>query len=88
MVHFGDINQAPSPYSMLQHIGTVATTKLVPRNRLRYLQTTMVLGEGNTGQKKWSFPLRISSVSVTKCESPETMRKLCFSTKFPHQEIR
>ena len=41
MVLFAEINQAPSPYSMLQHIGKVATPKLVPRNCLRYLQTTL-----------------------------------------------
>ena len=42
MAHFAEINQAPSPYSMLQHIGRVATLKLVPRNWLKYLQTTML----------------------------------------------
>ena len=26
--------------------------------------------------------------TVISPESPETMRKLCLSTKFPHQEIR
>ena len=26
--------------------------------------------------------------TMSKCESPETMRKPCLSTKFPHQEIR
>ena len=31
MVHFAEINQAPSPYSMLQYIGRVATPKLVSR---------------------------------------------------------
>ena len=44
MVHFADINQIPSPYSMLQNIGSVATPKLVLRNRLRYLQTTLIMG--------------------------------------------
>ena len=32
MVLFPDINQTTSPCSMLQHIGRVATPKLVPRN--------------------------------------------------------
>ena len=37
----------PSPYSMLQDIGRVATLKLVSRNRyLRYLQTTLIFGGG------------------------------------------
>ena len=35
---------APSPYSMLQDIGRVATPKLVSRNCFRYLQTTLIMG--------------------------------------------
>ena len=31
---------------MLQHIGRVAELKLVPRNCIRYLQTTLKMGEG------------------------------------------
>ena len=46
MVHFAEINQARSPYSMLQHIGRVATPKLMPINCLRYLQTTLIMGGG------------------------------------------
>ena len=46
MVLFPEINQAPPPYSMLQHTGRVATPKLVPRNCLRYLQTTLRMGGG------------------------------------------
>ena len=46
MVHFAEINQAPPPYSMLQYIGRVATPKLVSRNCLRYLQTTLIMGGG------------------------------------------
>ena len=46
MVNFPEINQAPYPYSMLQHIGRVATPKLVPRDCLRYLQTTLIMGGG------------------------------------------
>ena len=44
MVHFAKINQAPSPNSMLQYIGSVAPPKLVPRNCLRYLQITLKMG--------------------------------------------
>ena len=33
----------PPPYSVLQHIGRVATPKLVPRNCLRYLQTVLII---------------------------------------------
>ena len=35
MVHFPEINRAHRSYSMLQHIGRVATTKLVAKNCLR-----------------------------------------------------
>ena len=47
MVRFADINQAPSPYSMLQDIERVATPKLVPRNCLSYLQTTLIMRGGD-----------------------------------------
>ena len=43
MVHLPEINQAPTHYSMLQYIGRVATTKLLTRNCLRYLQTTLIM---------------------------------------------
>ena len=46
MVQFAEINQAPPPYSMLLYIGRVATLKLVPRNCLSYLQTTLIMGGG------------------------------------------
>ena len=36
MVQFAEINQATSPYSMLQDIGRAAKPNLVPRNCLRY----------------------------------------------------
>ena len=45
MVHFAEVNHVPSPYSMLQDIGRVAT-KLVSRHCLRYLQTTLIIGVG------------------------------------------
>ena len=41
-----EINEVPSPYSMLQHIGRVATPKLMPRTCLTYLQTTLIIGGG------------------------------------------
>ena len=47
MVRFAEINQAPSPYSMLQHIGRVETPDPVPRNCLRYLEITLIMGEGD-----------------------------------------
>ena len=56
MAHFAEINQAPSPYSTLQRIGRVATLKLVPKNCLRYLQTTMIMGrEGLVSKFMWSI---------------------------------
>ena len=46
MAHFAETNQAPPPYSMLQYVGRGVTPKLVPRNCLRYLQATLIMGEG------------------------------------------
>ena len=46
MVHFAEINQISSPYSTEQHIGRVAKPKLLPRNCLRYWQTTLIMGGG------------------------------------------
>ena len=44
---YPEINQAPPPYSMLQHIERVVTPKLAPRNCLRYLQTALTIeGKG------------------------------------------
>ena len=50
MVHFPEINQVPSPYSMLQDIGRGAAPTLVPRKCRRYLQTTLIMGEGHWTQ--------------------------------------
>ena len=46
MANFAEISQAPFPYSILQHIGRVATPKLVLGNCLRYLETTLIMGGG------------------------------------------
>ena len=51
MVLFAEINQAPSLYSMLQHIGRVATLELVLRNCLRYLEKTLIMGGGGLASK-------------------------------------
>ena len=53
MVHFAEINQTPFLYSMLPYIGRVATPKLLPRNCLIYLQTTLIIVGGD-----WSQNLR------------------------------
>ena len=50
MVHLTEISQAPFPYSIMQHIGRVATPNLVPRHCLRNLQTTLIMGEGDWSQ--------------------------------------
>ena len=49
MVQFAEINPAPLPYSMLQYIGRGATPKLVPRNCLRSLQTSLMMGGRGIG---------------------------------------
>ena len=49
MVHFAETNQAPSPYSILQHICRIATPKLLPRSCLRYLQTALIIGGKGIG---------------------------------------
>ena len=46
MVHFAEINQALPTYSMLQYIRRVEIPKLLQRTCLRYLQTTLIMGEG------------------------------------------
>ena len=45
MDHFAKTNHTLSPYSMLQHIGRVATPRLVRRNCLRYFLTPLIMGE-------------------------------------------
>ena len=40
------------------------------------------------GSKQFGSEIRNYVGSITVGELPETMRKLCLSTKFPHQEIR
>ena len=49
IAHFTEINQALSPYSVLQHIDRVAAPKFVPRNCLRYLQTPLIMGGRGIG---------------------------------------
>ena len=46
MVHLAKTNHVPPPCSMLQYIGRVATSTLMPRNCLRYLQTTLAMEGG------------------------------------------
>ena len=47
----------PPPYSMLQNIGRVATPKFVPRNCLRYLQTTLIMGTGGLAEINPPVPM-------------------------------
>ena len=44
LVHFAEINEAAALYWMLHYIGRVATLKVVPRNCLTYLKTTLIMG--------------------------------------------
>ena len=43
MIPFAEINQEPTSYSMLQHIGRIAVPKFGSRNYFRYLQTTLIM---------------------------------------------
>ena len=78
MVLFAEINQALSPYSMLQHIGRVATPNLVPRNCLRYLQTILIMGEGDWSQN-------LCDVSLM---GPYYYRWLCGQQKYKAYKIQ
>ena len=64
MVHFAEINQAPPPCSMLQYIGRVATPKPVPRDCLRYLLTTLIMGEGDWSQNLCEVLWFVKSIFV------------------------
>ena len=56
MVHFSEINQALSHYSMLQNISRAATPKLLQRNCLRYLQITSIMGgRGLVSEFMWGI---------------------------------
>ena len=44
-----EINQAPFPYTMLQHIGRVATPELVPRNKSQILANNIDHGGRRIG---------------------------------------
>ena len=64
MVHFAEINQALLSYSMLQDIVKVATLKLVSRNCLRYLQTTLIMGGRGIGLRIYEKYCRIFLSSI------------------------
>ena len=67
MVHFAEINQAPPLYSILQYIGRVATSKLVPRNCLRYLETTLIVGgEGLVSKFTWGIVAFCETINVIR----------------------
>ena len=50
MFHFMEINQTPPFYSMLQYIRRFAIPKVMPRNCLSYLQTTLIMRLGGLAQ--------------------------------------
>ena len=67
MVHFAEINQAPPLYSILQYIGRVATSKLVPRNCLRYLETKLIIGgEGLVSEFTWGILAFCETINVIR----------------------
>ena len=45
MFAFAEINQAPFPCSVLQHVRRVEPPKLLPEHCLRYLQTSLIMEE-------------------------------------------
>ena len=73
MVHFAEINQVPSPYSMLQDIGRVASPNFVPRNCVRYFQTKLKMGGvgwvsefmwGIVSKHKWKIKVSLEKLSL------------------------
>ena len=46
MVPFAEINQEPTSYSMLQHIGRIVVPKFGSRNCFGYLQATLIMEQG------------------------------------------
>ena len=56
MVHFAEISQVSPPYWIFQHVGRVATLKLVQINCLRDLQTTLIMvGRGLVSKFVWDI---------------------------------
>ena len=76
MIHFAEINEVLSHYSILQHIGRVATPKLVPRNCIRYLQTTLIMW------RLGSVPKFISAIIVTGTAANQNPGFQIYDTKF------
>ena len=70
MIHFAGVNQAPSPYSMLQYIARVATPKLVSRNCLRYLQTSLIMGGGGLVTEFMTYCLKKIVKTKGRLEKP------------------
>ena len=59
MVHFAELNQTP-PLLNVEHVGRIATPKLVQGKCLRYLQTTLIMGERGIGLRIYmSYCLKI-----------------------------
>ena len=80
MVPFAEINQVPSPYSMLQHIERAATPKLVPRNCLRCLQTTLIMGgRGLVSEFMWGI---VGWLWLQKCIKLYFWSLVCYSDGF------
>ena len=59
ILHFAELNQTP-PLLNVEHVGRIATPKLVQGKCLRYLQTTLILGERGIGLRIYmSYCLKI-----------------------------
>ena len=78
-MNFVEINQVPSPCSILQHIGKVATPKRVPRHCLRYLQTTLMMGGRGTGLRTYVRYCGLNRITLSEKtmsdESDEIFRR-------------
>ena len=84
MALFAEINQTPSPYSILQDIGRVTTPKLVPRTCLRYLQTTLIMwGGGLVSELMWGILGFIwendTTIQLFDCHSKKQNHNIEFS---------
>ena len=70
MEYFAETNQVFPAYSMLRHIGRVATLKLVSRNCLRCLQTTLIIGTGGLAAEFMSGIIRKVTKKKVVCKNP------------------
>ena len=96
MFHFAKRNQAPPSYSVLQHIARAPALKLVPRNCLRYLQRTLIMGKGIgfriyvgycSMREIGTNTLHISMISMTCPEMFCYLQKIIKQTKWVSEDF-